>query len=226
MAGHRNHGRPLGIFLAADIAKIRIFRFPNFRPDAFALRRDFFTLNRIQAFLKISDRPKLRPGALAFPRQLRFRQILRRQNDSPNPRFFHPQNHGQHAFHAAHVPLKGYLSNKTNFTKGIGVRVSHGAQNSHGNGQIQMTPVLADARRNQIHGHPPPGILETGVQEAGLDALPGFHHRGGCQPHNVDLRKSRADIRLHLHRNSFDALANCCIYYTYHFVLIFPPLLI
>ena len=33
----------------------------------------FFTLNRIQAFLKISDRQKLRPGAPAFPRQLRFR---------------------------------------------------------------------------------------------------------------------------------------------------------
>lgn len=99
-------------------------------------------MNRIQAFLKISDRQKLRPGAPASPRQLRFRQILRRQNDPPNPRFFHSQNHGQHAFHAAHVPLKGYLSNKTNFTKGIGVRVSHGAQNSHGNGQIQMAPIL------------------------------------------------------------------------------------
>ena len=37
VAGHRNHGRPLGIFLAADIAKIRIFRFPDCRPDAFAL---------------------------------------------------------------------------------------------------------------------------------------------------------------------------------------------
>ena len=172
--------------------------------------------------MKISDRPKLRPGAPAFPRQLRFRQIFRRQNDSPNPRFFHSQNHGQHAFHAAHVPLKGYFSNKTNFTKGIGVRISHGAQNSHGNGQIQMAPVLADARRNQIHGHPPPGILETGVQEAGFDALPGFHHRGGCQPHNVDLRKSRTDIRLHLHRNSFDTLTNCCIYYTYHFCSYIP----
>ena len=37
VAGHRNHGRPLGVFLAADIAKIRIFRFPDCRPDAFAL---------------------------------------------------------------------------------------------------------------------------------------------------------------------------------------------
>ena len=115
------------------------------------------------------------------------------------------QGHGQHPRHRTQRAGKAQLSQKRR-VGGQGLQLLRCRQDAQQNGQVIHRPLLALARRGQVHGDAADGEFGPAGLDGGPDPLPGFPHRRVRQAHHVEGGQSPGQKALHRHLIAADAV--------------------